>query len=89
VLVGAIPLSDLEQAMKPVAASAGLCPGNPLYDGLITKMLTFPDVVIGAPNLQDTTKTCDGLSVGLGFELKPIQPLTQIVTASVNPSKCP
>jgi hypothetical protein len=89
VVVGAIALSDLEAAMKPVAASAGLCPGNPLYDGLITKMLTFPDVVVGAPNLQDTTKSCDGLSVGLGFDLAPIQPLTQIVPAAATTSKCP
>lgn len=88
-IVGAIPLVDLEAAMKPVAASAGLCPGNSLYDGLIAKMLTFPDLVIGAPNLQDTTKTCDGLSVGLGFELKPIQPLTQVVATTASPSKCP
>lgn len=89
IVVGAIALSDLEAAMKPVAASAGLCPGNPLYDGLITKMLTFPDVVVGAPKLQDTTKTCDGLSVGLGFDLAPIQPLTQIVASPTIPSKCP
>lgn len=89
VVAGAIALTDLEAAMKPVAASANLCPGNALYDGLIKTMLTFPDVVMGAPNLQDTTKTCDGLSVGLGFELAPIQPLTQIVPATTVPSKCP
>jgi hypothetical protein len=39
----------------------------------------FPDVVIGAPNLQDTTVQCDGLSLGLAFDVAPIQPVTEIV----------
>ncbi len=89
-IAGAISTSDVGAAMSPIAEQAGLCPGNGLYDGLIAKLQTFPDVVIGAPNLQDTTKTCDGISIGLGFDLAPIRPLATVVPAPAPPtSKCP
>lgn len=92
-IVGAISAANITDAMKPVAEAAGLCPTGPsqvFYDGLISTLQTFPDVVMGAPNLQDTTKTCDGISMGLGFDLAPIQPLTQIVAATPpGPSSCP
>jgi hypothetical protein len=34
--------------------------------------------VIGAPNLQSIAQTCDGISVGIGLDWRPIQPITAI-----------
>ena len=33
---------------------------------------TIPDLVLGAPNLQDTTRTCDAISFGFKFATRPI-----------------
>lgn len=92
-IVGAVSGADLETAMKPIAEAAGLCPTGPssvFYDGLIATLKTYPDVVIGAPNLQNVSKACDAISVGLGFDLSVIQPLTTIVPPPTpDPSKCP
>jgi hypothetical protein len=92
-IVGAIAIANIETAMRPIAEAAGLCPTGPtqpFYDGLITNLKTFPDVVMGAKDLQDTTKPCDGISVGLGFNLTPIQALTTVVPAPPPaPSQCP
>lgn len=78
-LVGAIPIKTIDTLLVPVAAGAGFCPGSGLYTSLYNSMQRFPDVVIGAPNLQDTTLQCDGISLGLGLDVGTIQPVTKIV----------
>lgn len=88
-LGGAIPMSQLEKVLAPVAAAGGFCPGSPLYTSLLRNVSRFPDVVMGAPNLQDETKDCDGMSLGIGFDVQAIQPITQVVDAPPpEPSKC-
>lgn len=78
-LGGAIPMKSIDVLLGPIATSSGFCPGSSLYNSLLRNVQRFPDVVIGAPNLQDTTVQCDGLSMGLAFDVAPIQPVTELV----------
>lgn len=92
-VVGAVATAELQKATKPIAEAAGLCPTGPssvFYDGMMSTVLTLPDVVLGAPSLQDTTVTCDAVSTAIGFDLVPIRPLSAVVPAPAPaPSKCP
>lgn len=89
VLGGAMPMSTLESLLRPIALSSGFCPGTPLYDSLFKTISRFPDVVVGAKDLQSTTVPCDGMSIGIGFDVQSIQPATEIVDPPPpDPSKC-
>lgn len=76
---GAIPVAAIETLMRPIATESGFCPGTTLYNSLLRTVQRFPDVVIGAPGLQDTTRECDGISIGIAFDVSPIQPVTELV----------
>lgn len=78
-LAGAVPIKSIDSLLLPIAASAGICPGSGLYTSLWNSMQRFPDVVIGAPNLQDTTVTCDGISLGIGMDMSAVLPATTVV----------
>jgi len=78
-LGGAIAISSIETLIRPIATGAGFCPGTSLYNSLLRNVQRFPDVVIGAPNLQDTTVQCDGMSMGLAFDVANVQPVTALV----------
>jgi hypothetical protein len=79
VVAGAIPVSEIETILKPIAASAGFCPGSTIYESVLKTAAKAPDVVVGAPKLQDTTRTCDGLSVGVGFDVAPVMPSKNVI----------
>jgi len=88
-IAGAIPLKGIESLLNPVAASAGFCPGSGLYQSLWNSFQQFPDLVIGAPNMQDTTQVCDGISLGFSFDVGSIQPVTKLVApAPGTPDPC-
>lgn len=88
-IAAAIPLATIEDLLLPVASSGGFCPGSSLYDSAARSLLRFPDVVVGAPNLQDETKTCDGISIGIGFEVSPVKPPTTVVDPPIpKPGPC-
>jgi hypothetical protein len=76
---GAIAMKAIESLLNPIATSAGFCPGTSLYGSLLRNVQRFPDVVIGEPNLQNTAVECDGMSLGLAFDVAPIQPVTELV----------
>lgn len=78
-VVGAIPVGSIENLLRPLASESGFCPGTALYSSLLRTVQRFPDVSIGAPNLLDTTKECDGISIGLGFDVANVQPATELV----------
>jgi len=90
VLAGAIPASTLEATIKPVAIEAKFCPGTPIYVSLLKTLQQFPDLVAGAPNLQDVNVTCDALSMGVGYEVAPMQPVTTVAAPPPPPpNPCP
>jgi len=86
-LAGAMSLPKLAAAVDPVAAAFGVCPGDPpppdrstsYYDDLQESVAITPDLVLGAPQFQDTTKTCDAVSLGIGFTMKPARAPTRVV----------
>lgn len=71
-IAGAMNIKALEEALSPVAKRFGICPGNATYEQVISTLTQSADLVSGAPGLQDTTKTCDAISIALGFTAKPI-----------------
>lgn len=79
VIAGALPVKTIDSLLAPVAKSSGFCPETSLYKSLLRSVQRFPDVVIGAPNLQNLAVECDGISLGLGFDVAPIQPVTELV----------
>lgn len=81
VVAGVLPLPAVEDILRPVASFGGFCPGTPIYMAALTSAARGLDVSLDAPNLQDTTKTCDGLSFAVGFDMRPIQPVTAVDTA--------
>lgn len=88
VLAGVMSVPAFEAFLSPIAADAKICPGDPLYKSIVGAIARYPDLSLGAPSLQDPTKTCDGVSMGLGFELAPILTPTKIVTPPPPVSNC-
>lgn len=69
-IAGAMNIEALREALTPVAKRFGICPGNATYEQVISTLTQSADLVSGAPNLQDTSKTCDAISIALGFTAK-------------------
>ncbi len=89
IISGGLPIAGFESLIRPIAENGGVCPGTTLYTTLLKTVQNFPDLVIGATNLQATGVTCDGISVGLGFDLMPIVPPTTLKDPGPpSPSKC-
>ncbi len=79
-IAGAIPAASLEAFLKPfVLTQTIFCPATPQYTTFMERVVTFVDVVITAPNLQDSKKNCDGVSLGLGINLAPVAALGSVV----------
>ncbi|MBL8716665.1 MAG: hypothetical protein JNL79_11750 [Myxococcales bacterium] len=88
VLAGVMSVPAFEAFLSPIAADAKICPGEPLYKSIVGAIARYPDLSLGAPSLQDPTRTCDGVSMGLGFELAPILPPTRVVALPPPASNC-
>lgn len=89
VISGALPLGDIEAVLKPIAISAGLCPGSAFYESTLKTVKQYPDLVSGAPNMQDQSVECNAMSVGLGFDIAPIQPVVKVdPPPTPAPGKC-
>jgi hypothetical protein len=67
---GVLNTEEFLAEMKKVGALLGFC-DSPLFAGLLTQARQSSDIM--ADGSQDPTKTCDGISMGLGFEMKEVQ----------------
>jgi hypothetical protein len=67
---GVLNTEEFVTEVKKVGSLLGLC-GTALFDGLLTQIRQASDIL--ADGTQDPTKTCDGISMGLGFEMKEVQ----------------
>jgi len=65
-LGGVLNTEEFVAEVKKVGYLLGYC-GNPLFDGLITSIRQASDIM--TDGTQDPNKTCDGISMGLGFEM--------------------
>lgn len=84
VMAGAIPTSSMEAFLRPfLLTQTTFCPASSQYDIFMNKVVTFADVVVGAPSLQDASKSCDGISFGIGFNMAPVAPPMKLGTDPV------
>ncbi|MFI5302478.1 MAG: hypothetical protein ACHREM_30680, partial [Polyangiales bacterium] len=83
---GALPMSQIEGVVGPfLGHEQGICAGDGLYVTTLQKVRAYPDVVVETATLQDPTKTCDGISFGIGLELTPVRVATLVVDDPVPP----
>jgi hypothetical protein len=66
---GVLNTEEFVAEIKKVGALLALC-DNPIFPGLLTTIRQASDIM--ADGTQDTTKVCDGISIGLGFEMKEV-----------------
>src|SRR5262249_10952286 len=66
---GVLNTEEFITEVKKVGYLNNLC--GPLLNGLITGIRQASDIM--TDGTQDTAKTCDGISIGLGFDLKEVQ----------------
>jgi len=78
-VVGALPASEIQNTFDPIADFFRICPGTSLYENTLANLRETPDVVLGAPKLQDLERTCDAASMAIAFEVTPIKPVTRVV----------
>ena len=67
------------------AFDPSLCPPSPTFESIATQLRQASD--IGADGSQDPAKTCDGISIGLGFEMEKVD-LGSVAPAVVPPDPC-
>ena len=65
---------------------ADQCPGSVLYMNQVTAATNAFDVSYDAPSLQDSNKPCDGLSAGIGFDMRAVQPLVGVAPPRTPPA---
>jgi hypothetical protein len=80
IIAGVLDTEELIAELKKVAGSfdAGLCDGS-VFDGIANQLRGASDIL--KDGSQDPNETCDGISIGLGFEatevkLGPVAPAT-------------
>lgn len=85
-LSGVIPTVDLQRRVRAVAGqiSLSLCSGTAL-ENVLTQIAQASDIM--QDGTQDPSKTCDGISIGLGFEARVVQ-LGPTVPAMTTPDPC-
>jgi hypothetical protein len=66
-IAGAMGVENMITALAPGAKAAGICPGNATWEQVTSTITQSADLVLGVPSLQDTARTCDAISVGIGF----------------------
>jgi hypothetical protein len=82
---GVLNTEDFVAEVKKLGYLLGLCT-NPLLPGLITQVRQASDIM--HDGTQDPTKTCDGISIGITFEMAAVQ-LGGVGPAQPTSNTCP
>lgn len=82
---------ETEQLIDELAKVAGsidttLCPPSSTFDNLANQIRQASDVL--QDGTQDPAKTCDGISIGLGFEMQSVKLGTVADKAMMQPDPC-
>ena len=89
-IAGAVGVADFKMVIEPLFPGIGICPGDATSEQISSTIGLIPDLVLGAPNLQDTSAICNAISIGIGFSVTPIAAPTSTVAAKAPPaSTCP
>jgi len=86
VIAGVIPVEQLIAELKKIAGSfdEGLCSGT-TFDSLADQIRQASDIM--SDGTQDPNATCDAISIGLGFNAKPV--LVGVVDTPADPQPDP
>jgi hypothetical protein len=86
IIAGVIPVEPLIAELQKIAGSfdEGLCSGT-TFESLADQIRQASDVM--ANGTQDPNATCDAISIGLGFNVKPV--LLGVVAAPADPQPDP
>lgn len=87
-LVGLAKSTDLVSAMTPQLARLGICPGHATFDQVTFTLVQASDLATGAPSFQDASRTCDAISIALGFHVVPTGIPTPGYVPTAAPSPC-
>ncbi|MDI1479299.1 hypothetical protein [Polyangium sp. y55x31] len=82
---GVLNTEEFVAEIKKVGDLMGLC-GNSLFDGLVTQVRQASDIL--TDGTQDPEKTCDGISMGLGFDMYEAQ-IGEVGPANQVGAACP
>lgn len=87
---GALAASDVAKIAAQIALATKWCPEATTRDVIARAFRDASDVVFGAAQFQDVTRTCDAVSIGLGFVAERVAAPTKVVSAPTPPvSACP
>jgi hypothetical protein len=78
-LAGAMDVTSALPALAELMEGHGVCPGEAYFDQMVRTMTQTVDLVLGAPDLQDTTRDCDAMSIGVAVTMAPAAPPTAVV----------
>jgi hypothetical protein len=67
---GVLDTEELKAEVKKIGDLLGIC-SSPLFQGLLTEIDKASDIM--NDGTQDPTKTCNGITMGMGFEMGPAQ----------------
>lgn len=84
-IAGVVSSSRIETMARPILMSLGSCTEVATGYRVDETLRETMDVVLGAPQLQDETRPCDAMSLGIGFTMKPTHAPTRVVAAPVPP----
>ena len=70
VIGGVLNTEELVAEIRKVGVLLDLC-GTDVFENILDEVRRASDIL--SDGTQDTEKTCDGISIGLGFEMKPAQ----------------
>jgi len=87
-IAGAADTTLLKDAITPTMKAFGICPGNATYDQVVETLTQSADLTGGAPQLQDTSRECNAVSIGVGFTMKPTGEPKVVVSPPTSPDEC-
>lgn len=70
-VAGIISTDELTMTVKNAAGNFGICGDNNLIESVLGQIKQASDIMVDGT--QDSTKTCDGISIGIGFDAELVQ----------------
>ncbi len=73
IIAGILDTEELINSLQSVAGniSTSFCAGSSTFDSIAQQIRAASDIM--NDGTQDSTKTCNGISIGLGFDMKAVQ----------------
>jgi len=84
-IAGALPDKELIRAADGWLAKFDICSNDLTYKQIGGSLTQSADLVIGATDLQDTTRTCDAMSFAIGFDAVPAAAPVAVIAAPPGP----